>query len=752
MRDHIMTTMKRAARTLQHSTGLLALAAAAALAAPAQAQDSGDEIIVVAQKRAENIQDVPISVSAVTGEELASVLSGGGDVLQLAGRTPGLYIESSNGRVAPRFYIRGLGNTDFDLAASQPVSVIMDDVVMENVALKSFPLFDIAQVEVLRGPQGTLYGRNTPAGIVNLRSNRPTQDFDARGSLSWGTYNTINAQAAVGGPIAPTLSGRVALLYAHRDDWVDNAFTGESEALGEYDEVAGRAQLLWEPTAAFSALLNLHARDNEGTSSLFRANVFTRGSNELNENFDRDTVFFDGGNNNPQEYKQEGAALTLTYDFGGAVLTSITGYDTAEGRSLGDIDGGNLGGPGFIPFPSETQDSLDDLTQLTQEIRLASPDEGPFTWQVGAYYFDSEFSVTTEGPAFPPRATVEHTNESWAIFGQAAYDVTERLNVALGVRYTDDEKELTVPLSAFPIAPVALSGSQTTWDLSAVYELTPEANLYARIATGFRAPTIQGRDIAFFGLPSTADAETITSYEAGVKADVLDGTGRINAAVFYYEVEDQQFSAIGGGGNFTRLVNAEKGEAYGVEIEADFDVTENLTVFTGFAWNHTEIQDTTLAVLPCGAGEFNPGGNCTVLDPVNGAVPVDSDGDTVSALVPTVSIDGNPFPNAPEFTWDIGARYERALASGGTFFAETDWVVLGSMNFFLYESVEFQTDVQFEGGLKVGYISADERYEFAVFGRNITDEENTLYAIDFNNLTGLVNEPRVVGVSVSARY
>jgi iron complex outermembrane receptor protein len=731
-------------QNLLKSAALAVLLAGAGFAPSAFAQDGAgqvDEIFVVAQRRAENLQDVPIAASAVDSDRVQDLISGGGDVLALSSRAPGLNVESSNGRVAPRFYIRGLGNTDFDLAASQPVSVIIDDVVQENVALKSFPIFDVEQVEVLRGPQGTLFGRNTPAGIVHFRSVRPSDSFDARFNASVGSFGTSVIDGALGGRIADGVSGRLSLSYRHRDDWIDNTFNGQD--LGDYDDLAGRAQVLFEPNEAFSALINLHGRTYDGTSTLFRANVLSVGSNELNDNFDRDEVFYNGGGNNRQAYDQVGGSATLTYDFGGVTLTSISGYETLEGRSRGDIDGGVSGvGPGFIPFDADTQDSIDDLTQFTQEIRLAS-DEGAFNWQAGLFYFDSDLTISTVGFGFPPLTTVNHTNTSWAVFGQVGYDVTERLTVSAGMRYTDDDKDLDPVRTSFPVALVSASDEQVSWDLSAVYAVNDAFNLYARVANGFRAPSIQGRDIAFFSPPSIASSETIQSYEAGFKSDLFGRRARFNGAVFYYVIEDQQFSAIGGGGNFTRLINAEEGEAYGVELEGEFAVTERLTLTASYAYNHTEIQDANLRVFPCGAGEFNSTGNCTVRDPIT-LVTVGG-----NPSVRSVSVDGNPFPQAPEFTFDFTARYEHPLASGAALFAATDWTVRGPLNIFLYDAVEFETDTQFEGGLRAGYRSPDGRYELALFGRNITDQENVIGAIDFNNLTSFVNEPRVWGVSLS---
>ncbi len=218
-----MSFYSKSARTcLLGAASAFAFATVGAFTAPAMAQETAtkgglDLIIVTAQKREENVQDVPISVSTMGEETLDSILSGTEDILALATRIPSLYAESSNGRVAPRFYIRGLGNTDFDLAASQPVSVIMDDVVMENVALKSFPLFDVKQVEVLRGPQGTLFGRNTPAGIVKFDTNRPSQEFEVGGTLTYARYNTIKAEGAMGGGLVEDkLAVRIAGLVEHR--------------------------------------------------------------------------------------------------------------------------------------------------------------------------------------------------------------------------------------------------------------------------------------------------------------------------------------------------------------------------------------------------------------------------------------------------------------------------------------------------------------------------------------------------------
>jgi len=719
-------------------SGAVALGLSGFLALPAAAQTEGadavlEEILVTAQRREERLEDVPISVSALSGSRLTSMLEGGEDIRALAGRVPGLNAESSNGRVAPRFYLRGLGNTDFDLAASQPVSIIMDEVVMENVILKSFPLFDVERVEVLRGPQGTLFGRNTPAGIIKFDTVKPSEDFDGFARATVGEAGTLNLEAAIGGSLNAddTVMGRVSIFNLNRDDWIDNSFTGESDALGKNEDLAIRAQLLFKPSADFSALVNVHWRDYDGTSEIFRANILTTGSRHLNSNFDRDVVAFDEGDNNPQTAEQTGASIKLDWDFSDTMtLTSITAYETAEDSSLGDIDGGNLNGPGFIPFPSATRDSIDDLKQLTQEFRISSDASDELFWQAGFFYFDDEYEVTTE-PFFIPGTTRLHENTAWAVFGQMSLDMTDTLNLTAGVRYTDDEKDLSTPPSSFlGAAPVNVQDDKVSWDVSLLYTMSDTMNVYGRIANGFRGPSIQGRDIAFFGGTSTASSETITSAEVGFKTTLNDGRLRLNGAVFYYQVDDQQITAVGGVGNAIQLVNADKANALGFDLDLEALLTDNFLVQIAVGYNDTEIDDPNLRIATCGSGA------CTPADPLEDGF----------ALV-----DGNPLPNAPEWNANIRLQYNIPVSSG-EFFVATDWMFQSDMQFLIYDADEFHSGDVFEGGLRAGFAHASGRWDAALFGRNITDEENLKGVIDFNNNTGFVNDRSIWGATFTYHF
>lgn len=715
---------------LANSLKLAAGCSMLAISAGVSAQNSDsefalEEIIVTAQRREQSLQDVPISVSTLQGDRINEFAAGGSDIRLLSARIPGLNAESSNGRVAPRFYLRGLGNTDFDLIASQPVSIIMDDIVMENVVHKSFPLFDLERVEVLRGPQGTLFGRNTPAGIIKFDSRKPSQEAGGYLTASYGSFGQKNVESAYGGGITDTISFRLSAMLQDRGDYIDNDFLGTEDALGGYNEKAARAQVLYE-SDNFDALAMVQYRDNEGTSALFRANVLTPGSNDLNDNFIRDTVFFGDDHNNPQAYENWGASLRMNYRFGNEMtLTSITAFIDADGSSLGDIDGGNPTGPGFIPFQSTTAGITDNAEQFTQELRLSQQATDDLFWQGGFFYFYSDNVLGTD-PGFIPPTFAEHTNEAWAVFGQVAYDLTDRTTLTVGARYTDDQRDMrSVSGGTGQVFREDVSADRLSWDVAINHVATDDISVYARVASGFRAPTIQGRDIAFFGSPSVAQEETILSYEAGFKATLVDNRLRWNGSVFYWDVDDLQISAVGGGGNFIQLINSDQAVGYGFETEIEYLAAENLMLTAGFAYNNTEIKDDDLAVGVCL--------QCTVLDPVN------ADG---RALV-----DGNPLPQAPEWTLNLTAEYTRPVGDDDEIFMFTDWAFQGRTNFFLYESVEFTSKGDFEGGLKLGYRWNNGHYELAFFGRNITNEANIKGGIDFNNLTAFFNEPRVMGVA-----
>lgn len=761
---------RRAALLVTSALGGM-FASSAAYAQQDDAAPALDEIVVTAERRSENLQKVPVSVGVVGGDRLRDLQSGGEDILALSARVPGLYAETTTGRIFPRFYIRGLGNIDFYLGASQPVSIIQDDVVLEHVVLKSNPVFDTRQVEVLRGPQGSLFGRNTTAGIIKFDSIRPSMDWQGRASASYGSRNSVTFDGGIGGPIvADKLAFRVSALYQHRDDWVDNRFAGttpdgtvtpKKNAMGGYDERDLRVQLLMTPNERLSMLTSFHARDYDGTSTIFHRAALKKGSNDVSAE-PRASIALDEAQDNPQAYKTYGASEHIAYDFGPVTLTSITAYETTSGYSRGDTDGG-----AGVDYPvngrpngfGQSQGNVRDLDQLTQEIRLASRDGGAFKWQVGGFYFNQ--SDTTDfyqrayfltqpdvlGTLPNPNNWVRlrDRNSSWAVFGQASYRLAPGLTLTAGGRYTEDVKKTRLLKTADAIngtssyrgrRSVRLSGKEPSWDVSLNYEATPNLSLYARVARGFRGPTIQGRSAVFNADFTTADSETILSWEAGLKSSLLDNRLRFNLSAFTYRVKNIQLNGNDVNGNGV-LFNADKADAYGLEAEMEARPFANFALSAGLSLLHSEIKDKNVYAQVCA---LNGVVVCTVEDPT-----------ITNSRGVFAQIDGNPLPNAPKYTANVSARYDIPLASGARLFASTDWFLQGYTSFVLYKTREFTSRGDFEGGLKIGYTAPGGAYEIAAFARNITNEKNLKGVIE-NYMAAVFNEPRVIGVALSGKF
>ena len=711
-----------------------------------------EEVVVTARKREQLSYEVPLSVSTIHGDKSYTIRSSGLDLRFLSNRTPSLHLESSYGRVFPRFYIRGLGNTDFDLNASQPVSVLYDGVVLENALLKGYPVFDVDRIEVLRGPQGTLFGRNTPAGAVKFESARPTQTFEGYTRLAYGRFSSSNFEGAVSVPLIPSvLSTRFSLQTQWRDDWVDNEFGEEGLSLGGHLDLAGRIQLLWTPFPELKTWLKFHGRDLNGTARLFRANILEPDEGGLVEDFTRDSLSHDG--QNEQTLSAGGLAAEVSYDIGNFQLISLTGFERLTTYSRGDIDGGfgaaflDSMGPGVIPFPSETASGIPLLSQFTQEVRLMSPDDSSLSYLLGLYYFheyvkmeDFNF-LTPAGGALDRTVYQEQTATAMAAFASATYKVIDDLELGFGVRLSGDAKDYTawrevVPeeTDTKPLDPIHQNPEDTVWsgDLSLRYQVMPNVQTYLRAARGFRSPSVQGR-LLFDDEVTFAETETILSIEGGTKLRLFDQRLHLNLGAFNYMMQDQQLSAVGGESNVNRLLNAESTNGYGVEVELMFLPIQSLEVSGGMSYNHTSIDDPKLAVAGCGSP-------CKVLDPV------------ASAEKNTFFIDGNSLPQAPKWIADMMLRYMFELTSGYRIIAATDWTYRSRAHFFLYDSVEYSDESLLEGGVRLACQFPSSDIEIALIGRNILNDISPTGGIDFNNLTGYVNEPRYWSVELVSRF
>jgi len=679
----------------------------------------------------------------------------GEDIRALSAEAPSLLVESSFGRTYPRFYIRGLGNSDYTYNAQQPVGVVIDDVVIENPILKAFPAFDIKDVEILRGPQGTLFGRNTPAGVVKIDTAKPTDDFNGYTDISYGTYNTVNFTGVVSGPVLPgVLDFRVSLLEERRDDWVTNTNpdTMYHKNLEGYTDSAGRVQLLYTPIDTFTALLEVDGRVLDGTARLFRANIIEKGTNQLVPGFDPSKI--DTNGDNYQNLGTIGTHLTLTDDLGPVTVTSVSAYEHGSTRSRGDIDGGNFevpppAGSPVIAGPSfddETSDSIPGLDQITEELRVATNGDGPFSNQAGFFYFHEylhvmDYDYIPSGSADIIANQVQST-ESFGLFDSAKYKVTDDFTFGAGLRYSNDDKHYAINclLTCTNPDPQTASSntSQVTFDVNATYVVTPDVNVYARIASGYLAPAFDGRNVLYdFGnvaaaALSRAKAETTTSYEVGLKSSLFDHKADFNLTAYYYNTDNMQLTAVGGAANQTQLLNAKTVVGEGIESEFEYKPIPPLFLRASASYNFTQIQDPNLEVSPCGGGCTMLGG----LDPKTG----------------NYHINGNPLPMAPRWIIDGSVKYTVPVTDSTEIYASTDWSFRSSVDFLLYKAVEYDSQTLLLGNIRIGYVDDVNNFEVAYFIHNIANEVRATGAIDFDTITGFVNDPRTMGVEGRLKF
>lgn len=728
---------------------LIAAVAASVAASGAIAQDLAlEEVLVTAQKREQSLEDVPISVSVISGQLVEEYLSGAQDIRALAARVPGLNIETSNGRTQPRFYLRGLGNIDFDVNANQPVAMVFDDIFLENNTLRSIPLFDIERVEVLKGPQGTLFGRNTNAGAIMVRSVQPSSDRNGYVRFSGGSRGAINIEGASNFGMSETASVRVAVKHQERSQWIDNVLNGEGYDYGGFEETAYRVQFMYAPNDAFSALLKLHGFDQDGSDpNVFYANAIEVGSSGVRAGFNPRAAFHDSEVATMRTHHR-GAALNLEWAFSDTTsLTSITGIDTLENFQSADVDGGELtfqvsdigrlGKQNW--FSVATGDGLDDYEQVTQEFRLTNSGDRLF-FQVGAYYFSEEFDLINYDYLFPTNsALVMQDTTSFAVFGQAEWSLTDNLALTVGGRWTDDEKDLTVDnyISGGNVLASAISVDDNffNWDVALNWDMNDKWTFYGRVATGSRGPVTLGR----FGFVSSAKTEDSLALEAGFKSTLLDGRARWNSAIYSFRNDDQQLTATGGAANVNQLLNAARVNGYGFESEIDLQISERAFFSANISYNDTEIDDPNLRDDLCSSTP-----RCTPLDPIVGMR------DGPFGPVTEVSIDGNPLPRTPKWIYNFFFEYTIPLSAGDMYF-NTDWNYRDESSLFLHRSVEFVQDARWLGGLRAGYRHPDG-WDMAFVGRNITDAIVVEGGINFTNLTAFVNEPRYWGVELGYSF
>lgn len=629
---------------------LLAIVAALTWHVPAQAQQSSAEepaadpaaataeeagsaggmadIVVTAQRRAQNVQDVPIAVSAFSGAQLSQ--QGVAQVETISLRVPGFY-GGSFGASRPQLYIRGIGSRQFDPGSEASVGVFVDEVYLGRSSGVLGSLKDIDRIEVLRGPQGTLYGRNTIGGAINIITKGPTNSLTAEAEAGISSYDGYELFAAVGGPIAGDgrLKGRIAAWRTSRDGYIRNATTGGRGS--GLDNYGGRLKLDFEPSDAvkLSGAVEL-IRDGDGAGF--------SGINQGNPTDSRRVFFAKAGllgigdpnpyvahwNVDPEFSRHIDAySLKADMDLGGADLVSISAFRRQRGREVRDVDGSSL-------------DTINQLTfegsnQFTQELRLSSVPDGPLTfgntvnWIVGAFYYrDKSFflydaflnsdSVINQLRGRNAIDSIDgyYRTDSYAAFGQASWRPIEQLEFTAGIRYSKDKKrahyigtttEPGVPLIATPFDTGGFGKSWSSVDprFVATYHISHDVNVYASYSKGFKSGGFQFSPFTQVAALSIFNPEKVRSYEIGLKSMLLNRTLRLNLSAFDYKYTNLQVSAgvvaTTGGGVLNVITNAAASTIRGAEMEAVISPSSRFEVNIAYAYLDAK-YDTYVLVPP----------------------------------------------------------------------------------------------------------------------------------------------------------
>jgi len=620
------------------TTALAALGVAAAGSIAAAEVEALEEVLVTATKRSEKLQDVPISVTAFNAESFEQLRPD--SLADLSNRVPNMYMPPPNESSTQAITLRGLG-PGVTRSSGRSVGVYIDGAFSSADNLTDLPVSDLAALEILRGPQGTLFGRDTIGGAVNVTTRAPGKELGGFGELDLGRYERVVATAGVDIPLrqdvlSMRLSGRKQSYGGH----IDNVFNGD-KADG-LDRFSGRAQLFYTPNERFSARLSYsHSeRDDNPTTGENAGGTFA------------DQIPYRVNINVRESFVQDADSLMLSMNYelpSGHELTSITGWMSSSDRSLVDRD--------LTPDNISTQAILYDVDDLSQELRLTSPVGQRLEYLVGLYYLKSDVVNRDTYPlfgaawlaniGFPPLLPDvtdgqerEINTKSWAMFAHATYHVTDRFSMFGGLRYTDDQKDVRHTtfgevFRAFGFVSANLVGKTQddplTWTLGARFAVSDQLKTYASVSTGYRSSSLKDDFLTAADLLNPAgnitEPEFVTNYEIGAKYRSAGGRASLNAAIFFMDYSDIQVSIAVPPLLFVRqLQNAAKAHVQGIELDGAVRITEGLTFTTSVGYLETEYD------------EFRPS--------------------------PTLDLSGTGFGNSPEWTLSAALAYSRELAAG----------------------------------------------------------------------------------------
>ena len=751
----------------------LLLAGGALLALPAQAAEADPatgDIVVTATKRATNAQDVPLSITVLGGDALASGQIRDG--IAIARETPNLAAESVMGAAMPRYRLRGIGTNDFAPTATSAVGVYEDEVYIAAGSAQSEPLYDLDRVEVLRGPQGSLWGKNTTAGAIHFVTAQPSDATKGQIRAAYGTDNTQELEGGLGGQLADGLDARVAGVYKHRNGQFFNEYSGQH--VGGYDIWDLRGQLRYQITPDASFALKVHGGHSFQGQPLGHIGLLAGGTDSTGYAQSSNPSVLSNAGSDYTGADRFGLDARLDIDLGAARLIDIAAYEHSSSLIYSD-DAAN-------PVNAYDERYGGHSGTFTNELRLQSPDKGALGWIAGVYYLhDKTQSYGQLGLYSPVNFGVNGdaydfhlTTDNVASFGSISYEVTPRLKFTAGGRYTWERKAIAgrawdyitqgsnvydasvpglvyvntatntfVDTSGAAIAAVPLSRSwrKATWDASADYKISPAAHAFARVARGFRSGSYNSY-VANPGDLSVYDPETLTSYEGGIKTSWLGRKLTLDVTAFHYDISNMQVTVLQSVGTTTQ--NAASARVNGFEIETAAHPLPGLSLGLGYGFQSSKYTSFAGASVPY---------------PINLGAPLD--------------LTGQNLERAPKHTLNLNAGYEQPLA-GGTLFAGTDWRYTSRYRFQVWSDATNTSPAPFLasaatqqlvhdafsqgdlwlGDARLGWRS-DKGLEVALWVKNLTDQvyKTNTFGMFFNrSVSYYPGERRTAGVSASYTF
>ena len=704
-----------------------------------------EEVVVTAQKREQNAQEVGIAISAVTGEQMRQL--GYTNAQQVTAMAPGVHTVQPNGEANYAIAMRGVANSDFTTNVESPVAVYLDEVYISQMSGTGFMLFDMERVEMLRGPQGTLYGRNATGGLAHFVTVKPSQEAGGYGQLTLGRYDQVKFEGAAGGPIGDALSARISLSTHNNDGYVTNRQL--DKRLNNANDWAGRIQLLFEPTDAFSLLLNARQSEQDIDTGFFEhVSAATEGTltpelvNPVLGYIDNDGDVYSGDYDKDgfNDLRTEGYSATIKWDLERFTLTSITDYSTVKRDYIEDSDAS--------PVPMFNFFLTTDAEQFSQEVRLNGATES-MNWVAGLYYLDlsvKDSNGAETEPFIDPAGDTpavsgldnpyETNTQSWSIFGQVERSLTDQLTGTLGARWIRDEKDHQYFVNVVDFIPgtvqrngnpnvlaqlAAYSGERKDDEFSVRaalnYQVHDDLLLYGSWnrgvkGGGYNAPVFPlNPPLGYDDATMSYDPEQLDAFEVGFKSRQLGGLMVLNGAAYYYDYKDYQAFQIIGLDTITTNADA---ESYGAELELQANPVEGLDLILGLAYNDIEVD-------------------------FGGGAPK-----TTSVQSPKWNLNGL-------------VRYQWA-ALGGTMAAQFDLLHRSKHYFSLtgLPTVEENGYVLINASLM--YTAAEERWSLTAFVQNLGDEQHLVQTFDLSgpNVFGMVeqyyNRPRWWGVSLAMHF